>query len=170
MVEDSKKYSKIYSLILLVSLFAGWQIMLLVAVLLLLFGKVEESVKKMAITVITFAAGLALFELFWSLITGGVALATSGIESLVTLLNSYLDSPITVINLQRYLLSPINIVVEFLDMAIKYAILFMKFCFIISILAGKEIKSNFIFDKIKEFVTKFTDFVSEKGNRTDSEE
>ena len=168
-MEESKKYTKLYSLLLLVSLFAGWQVMLLVAVLLLLFGKVEETVKKLAITVIAFAAGIALFELFWNLITGGVALATSGIESLVTLLNSYLDRPITIINLQRYLLSPISIVVEFLDMAIKYAIMFMKFCFIISILAGKEIKSNFIFDKIKEFVTKFTNFVSEKGNSAESE-
>ncbi len=168
-MEESKKYTKIYSLILIASIFAGWQVMLLVAVLLLLFGKVEESVKNIAITVLTFAAGIALFELFWNLITGGISLGINGIESLVTLLNSYLDKPITIINLQRYLISPIEIVVSFLDTAINYAITFMKFCFVISILAGKEIKSNFIFDKIKEFVKKFTDFVSEKGNSSDSE-
>ena len=169
MMEESKKYTKLYSLILIASIFAGWQVMLLVAVLLLLFGKVEEPVKKMTIAVITFAAGLALFSLFWDLITGGIALATSGIESLVTLLNSYLDKPITIINLQKYLISPINIVVTFLDMAVEYAIMFMRFCFVIAILAGKEIKSNFIFDKINTFVQKFVDFVSEKGNNKPTE-
>ncbi len=164
MMEESKKYSKVYALMLIVSIFAGWQVMLLVAALLLIFGKVEESVKKMAITVITFAAGIALFSLFWDLITGGVALVTNGIESLVTFLNSYLDNPITIIKLQRYLINPITIVVNFLDTVIKYAIMFMRFCFVVAILKGAEIKSNFIFDKINTFVQRFVDFVSEKTN------
>ena len=162
-MEDSKKYTKLFSLILLVSIFAGWQVMLLVAILLLLFGKVEEPVKKMAIAVITFAAGLALFNLFWELISSGISLVISGITSLITFFNSYLDSPISILNLQRYLFNPIQVVVAFLDLAIKYAITFMKFCFIVAMLAGKEMKSNFIFDKIKGFITKFTDFVSEKS-------
>ena len=122
-MEDSKKYTKLFSLILLVSIFAGWQVMLLVAILLLLFGKVEEPVKKMAIAVITFAAGLALFNLFWELISSGISLVISGITSLITFFNSYLDSPISILNLQRYLFNPIQVVVAFLDLAIKYGVM-----------------------------------------------
>lgn len=162
-MEESKKYAKLYSLIIIVSIFAGWQAMLLVSVLLLLFGKVDESVKKIIITVVAFAAGIALFNLFWDLITGGVNLVINGIESLITFFNSYLDNPITIFKLQKYLFNPIEVVVTFLDSAVSYAIMFMKFCFVIAILANKDMKSNFIFDKIQGFVAKFTDFVSEKA-------
>ena len=162
-MEESKNYTKVYSLILIVSIFAGWQAMLLAAVLLLLFGKIDENVKKMIITVVSFAAGLALFGLFWDLITGGISLAINGIKTLITFLNSYLDKPITILNLQRYLLNPIEIVVGYLDTGVNYALMFMRFCFIIAILTGKGMKSNFIFDKIQKYVNKFTDYVGDKA-------
>lgn len=159
-MEDSKNYSRVYSLILIVSIFAGWQAMLLVSALLLIFGKVDEDVKKVIITVICFAAGIALFNVFWDLITDGVALVIKAVETIVDFLNSYLDTPIMLLKLRQYLFNPIEIVLGFLTSALSYAITFMRFCFIIALLAGKAMKSNFIFDKINGFVDKFTSFAN----------
>ena len=159
-MEDSKNYSRVYSLILIVSIFAGWQAMLLVSALLLIFGKVDEDVKKVIITVICFAAGIALFNVFWDLITDGVALVIKAVETIVDFLNSYLDKPIMLLKLRQYLFNPIEIVLGFLTSALSYAITFMRFCFIIALLAGKTMKSNFIFDKISGFVDKFTNFAN----------
>lgn len=159
-MEDSKNYSRVYSLILIVSIFAGWQAMLLVSALLLIFGKVDEDVKKVIITVICFAAGIALFNVFWDLITDGVALVIKAVETIVDFLNSYLDKPILLLKLRQYLFNPIEIVLGFLTSALSYAITFMRFCFIIALLAGKTMKSNFIFDKINGFVDKFTNFAN----------
>ena len=163
-MEETKPNTGILAIVLVASLFAGWQTLLIVAILLLIFGKIDENTKKIMITVITFLAGVALFNLFWDLIGSGVNLGVNTITDLIGVLNSYLDNPIEILKLQRYLLTPITEIVGIVDRFVEYAILFMKFAFIIAILTNKKMSDNFIFKKINTYVDKFVNYVNSFAN------
>lgn len=162
-MEDTKVNNGLLAVILIASMFAGWQTVLLVAVLLLVFGKINDGTKKMMITIITFLAGVALFNLFWDLIVSGVGVLTNSLTGVIEIINSYLDEPINILKFQQYFLSPLTGLLSIADRIVDYAILAIKFTFIVSLLTSKKMSENFLFKKINEYVTKFTDYLEKFG-------
>lgn len=154
------------ALIVVASMFAGWQTLLIVCALMLLFCELDEKVKNIMVSVIAFTAGLALFSLVWGLIVDGAGLVTKTLNDLVSVVNSYLsvDSKIDITKLQSYLLNPINTLVSIANNIVTYLITFVKFGFIISILTGKKQNDNFFVIKVNEFVNKFTNYVNVNNN------
>lgn len=65
------------AIMLISSLFVGWQTMLIVTILLFAFCEVDGKVKDIAIRVITFFIGLTLVITAWGLIVDGVELIFS---------------------------------------------------------------------------------------------
>lgn len=148
------------------SMFAGWQTLLIVSVLLLLFCELEEKVKTIMVRVITFTAGLALFTMCWNLIVDGVGVGTKSLSSVFDFINSFLsiENKIDTSSLQSHLINPINIVIGVADNIVSFLITLVKFGFIVMVLTGKQAKKNFVSDKINGYVTKFVNYV----NNTDS--
>lgn len=150
------------AIILLASLFAGWQTLLLVVILMLIFCELNDKIKNLMISVVAFFAGLTLVSLAWSLISDGIDLAFNGIESIVSVINSYLSisNRIDIINLQAKFITPVKTIVTFLDSGISYLILFTKFAFIVSVLAGTTMKENPFNKKVSEFIQKILNFTN----------
>ncbi len=158
------------ALIVVASMFAGWQTLLIVCALLLLFCELDEKVKNIMVSVITFTAGVALFTLAWNLIVDGVGVLTSSLTGVFDVINSYLDagSRIDISDLQRYLLNPVNKVVDILDGIVGFLITFAKFGFVLAIIVGKPIKRNPVYDKISGFVNNFINYVNVTDNSSNN--
>lgn len=148
------------------SMFAGWQTLLIVSVLLLLFCELDEKVKTIMVRVITFMAGLALFTMCWNLIVEGIGVGTKSLGGAFDVINDYLEvgSKIDTTKLNSYLINPVNRITNIADGIVSFLITLAKFAFIIALLTGKKAKDNAISTKINGYVTKFVNYV----NSTDS--
>ena len=145
---------------MLASLFAGWDTLLLVTILILFFCEMNNNLKNVMIRIITFYFGLTLFNVVWGLIVDGINLIPSLINQLISLINNYLSEPINPYKLELYLFKPILEVVSIANTIVDYLLTFIKFSFIVSVLANKPIKENFIVNKINNFVRKCINFIN----------
>ena len=148
------------SVLLIASLFAGWQTLLIVVALLLIFCEIE-NVKGMIIRVVSFAIGLFLVELAWELIFDGYNnVVYGGINDLLSIINSYLNTPVNNLKFYNYVLDPIKIILSYCDTLVTYFILFAKFSFVVSILQNKAEKKFFFTKFIDKYVDKVVTFVN----------
>lgn len=163
-----KVNSGLASVIVLASLFAGWQTLLIVVALLLLFCDMDEKVKGIIVKVVSFYSALALVSLGWGLITDLVDLIIESLDKLIAVVNGYLDyaNRIDITKLTAYVLNPVSSLVDIADGIISYLLVFAKFAFIIAVLGNKQVKENPIIKKINEFVEKVVAFINniEVGN------
>lgn len=146
------------SIILLASLFAGWQTLLLVTVLMFMFCEIDDKVRDVAVKVITFYVGYTIVTTGWSLIMSGVSVVTSGLDSLVDTLNLYLQG-LDKIDI-RTLTSTINNLKEIANSVVTLLFSIVKLGFIVAILSGKSPKSNGLISKIDEYVNKALNYVN----------
>ncbi len=156
-MNKSKVNTGIAALLVFASIFAGWDVLLIVSVLLLIFSEFNDKTKDVTVKVISFLAGISIITLGWSLIVNGVDLLFNVIEKFVDIINSYLSDPITMINLTRYVITPISKLVEIGDKIFDYIIIIIKFKFILDILNNKPIKNNII----TKFVNKVINFINQ---------
>ncbi len=150
--------SGLASIMLVASLFAGWQTLLLITILMFGFCEVEERVKDVAVKVITFFVGFTIVSVGWDIIVNGIGVVTGGIDSLVDMINSYLD-PIDVINANK-LIAPIIALKNIASSIMSVLFMIVKLGFIISILTGKSGSKNVLSSKIDEYVNKALNYVS----------
>lgn len=146
--------------IILLSMFAGWQTLLIVTVLMLIFCDTDDKFKGIAVRVIAFMAGLALVSLAWEVLYKGIDLGIDGLNTLIGTLNSYLDDPIDITKLTRYLIYPATGILDWLNSAVNYLILLAKFGFIVATLSGRAVKENIIVKKVNEYVSKVVSYIS----------
>ena len=154
-MEKVKIKTGLASLIVVATMFAGWQAMLIALVLLLLFCELDEKVKTIMVKVVAFAAGLALVGLFWDIITSGVSALLNTLTDFISLINSYLD-PVNKINtsdFQQYVINPINIIVKMADRIVTLLFLIFKVLFVLAILSGKDTNGKF-----NLFIKRFINF------------
>jgi hypothetical protein len=153
-----KVNSGMVCLVLLACLFAGWQTMLIVSILLFLFCEVDEQTRLMATRIITFFVGLSLVSMAWDLIAGGVGLITNTIESVVTTINLYRSS-LDYISLVK-VLTPIETVIGIGNNLVDFLILLTKFFFICAVLTGRPQKENAFNKKVNSYVGQAIGFIN----------
>ena len=141
------------AIILLASLFAGWQTLLLAVILMLIFCEVNDKVRNLMVNVIAFLVGLTLISFAWSIISDGVSLVFKGIESIVNVINSYLSygNQINIATLQTKFMSPVTTIISFLDSGVDYLLMLTKFLFVVSTLTGYAMKENPFSKKVSEY-------------------
>lgn len=147
------------SLVLVASIFAGLGTMLTVIALLLLFCEVD-NIKGVIVRVLSFYLGLLLFQTLWGILVDGYGLVCSTIDGFVNVINSYLDKPVTITKLHRYLLDPIKSILSICDNIVDFFVVIIKFGFVVSFLEGKVAKENFITKFVNKFVDKAVAFVN----------
>lgn len=162
MTNKIKINSGLASIILLTCLFSGWETLLIVTVLMLLFCETDKKVKDIVIKVISFYAAISLMTWGWNLINQGITLIINSLESIIEVFNIYFGSKVLInINaIQDYFGDPVIKLLEIVDAIIKYLLFFAKFSFIIAVLGNKELKENIIVKKINDYVTKIVNFIN----------
>ena len=152
--------SGLASILVLASLFAGWQTLLLVVLFILLFCEINDTIKGMVVKVVSFFVGLTLFSVLWGLITDVFPLVVSTFNKIIGIIGNYLDEPLDVSKLNLYLFDPVDSIISIADSVVQYLLILVKFIFIISVLANKAMKDNFITKMINKYVDKVIRFVN----------
>ena len=154
-------------ILLLASLFAGWETLLIVTVLILLFCEMNDTIKKIMVSVISFFIGYTLVSLLWQIISDGIGVVIYAFNQFIEFLNYYLTTSIDVSKLTNYVLNPIQNVISTLNEVITYLLIIAKFCFIICTLAKKTINIPII----SKYVNKVLNYInSSDSNDTSNEE
>jgi len=159
-MEDTKLNNGIAALLVIASFFAGWQTILLVAALLLVFGKVNESTKQVIIRVVAFLAGIALFMMIWDLLLNVYSLITGSLNNFAEFFNYYLKKPINLSKLFKYFLSPVGTVLRTIDSYVDFIVTIIKLLFVIAVVNNKPTNKNFLFKLVDGLVKKFSNFVN----------
>ncbi|MBQ6282800.1 MAG: hypothetical protein IJK66_04645 [Bacilli bacterium] len=160
-MEESKMNSGVFAIMLVALIFAGWEATLIVSALLLIFGKLDDRRRNLLISVLTFVVGVALFRLCWSLVTDGISLVLNSLDNFLEFIGSFLDEPISTYNLNKYFITPVTKLVNIASDIVAYAITVFKYLFAISLLTGKALGNNFLFNFIYKYIEKALNFVNQ---------
>ena len=155
-----KLSTSLASIALIASMFAGLATFLTVVALMIIFCEID-NIKGVIVRVTSFYLGLILVQTAWNLIFDGYTdLFYGGINSIVDVINSYLDKPVDITKLFKYVLTPIKTIMAYLDTVVSYFITFSKFAFVVALLSNKAPKQNFFTNFINKFVDKVITFVN----------
>lgn len=146
------------SIMIVASIFAGWQALLLVVLLMLLFCEVDEKVKNVAVRVITFYVGYYIVYLGWDVIVSCANLVVRSISSFVTTFNSYVD-PVDYLIATKFT-APISLVIDIANGVVSIMFTLVKIGFVISVLTGKPGSQNALVNKINSYVSKAVNYVN----------
>lgn len=159
-MDKVKVNPKIVAILLLGGLFAGWQYMLLICAFALVFCHKDDEIKSLMIKVLVLLAAVSLFGKLWNLVEMGYSLGVDGIKGLFTILGS-INADITLpLWLSQYILIPLGTIISWLGQAVSFLIVLVEFNFILATIMGNSMPKPF--SKIDEYMTKFTDFISDK--------
>lgn len=149
-------------IILLACLFSGWQTLLLVVILMLLFCEVDDKIKSVIIKVVTFFAAYTIVTMAWDLIMTGIDVVFKTIDTILNTINSFLDytDQIDFSALKNYFLTPLSNLVGIADNVVSFLFLVVKFAFIVATIQNKPTKENIVSKKINEFVTKIVNYIN----------
>lgn len=154
--------SGLASLIIVLTMFAGWEATLITCVLMLLFCELEDNTKNLMSTVLTFVAGIALFTIVWNLLVSAVGLITGSFDGIIDFFNYYLVDKIQLAKVHSYVIYPITKLVSIADNIVDFLVTLTKCLFIFAVILNKPMKENFATKKISMYVEKFMNFVSKE--------
>lgn len=146
------------SIILVASLFAGWQTLLLVTVLMFLLCDVEDRVKQVATSVITFYVGYYIVLVGWDIICAVFNAILGAITGLMQTINTYLDYS-DVIKYEK-VVAPINYIWGIVKNVVSILFDLVKLGFVVGVLTGRPASQNPLSAKINDFVNKAINYVN----------
>jgi hypothetical protein len=159
-VKEMKKIkasANVLSMVMLLSLFVDWKWMLIVTVFIWCFCESGQAIKNLIIRCLAVYAGCYLFSWFWDIIYAGYSLGVSGLTGLFDIIAGFgADMSEVVLNVNKYVLSPVAIIFKLLDSAVSFVILLAKFKFIMSVVTNRPLTG--IFGKIQEYINYFVNF------------
>ncbi len=153
------------AIILVATLFAGWQTTLLVILLMLIFCELDDKIKNLTTTVIAFSVGLTLVSILWSLIYDGTNLLLNSLATIIDIINRYLSvgNKIDITSLTLKFIEPVKSIFEIGNSGVDLLIMLTKFGFVISIFTGAAMKNNAFTRKVNEYINKALGFINNYG-------
>lgn len=146
------------SIALLTSLFAGWQTLLIVTVLLFAFCEVDEKVKGVATSVLAFFVGFTIISWGWDLIESVLYMVPSLLTKFVEIINNFL-SPLDYISLVK-ITAPITTLLGIASDIVSVVFTLVKLTFVINVLSGKDPKKFFLSGIFSKFIDKALNFIN----------
>lgn len=146
------------SIALLASLFAGWQTLLIVTVLLFAFCEVDEKTKGVATSVLAFFVGFTIISWGWDLIESVLYMVPSLLTKFVEIINNFL-SPLDYISLVK-ITSPITTLLGIVSDIVSVVFTLVKLTFVINVLSGKDPKKFFLSGIFSKFIDKALNFIN----------
>jgi hypothetical protein len=153
-----KVNSGIVSLLLLAGLFAGWEAMLIISMLLFLFCDADEQTKGVAVRVLTFFVGITLLSAAWNLITGGIDVVMDAIKSLFNTINLFKE-PMDYINISKFT-GTVDNIAGVASSVVTYLITLTKFLFVIALLSGRPAKNTPIASFLNNYISQAINFIN----------
>lgn len=150
--------SNLLALLVVISLFSGWEYMIIVTAFIWCFCECSQNLKNLTIRAIAIYGGCYLFATLWNLIDGGFGLGVDGLTKFFTILGSYSNSVQMPIELTKYLITPLSAIMDFLGSVVAFIILLVKFRFVVSIITNKPMTG--VFSKIQEYINYFVNFAN----------
>jgi hypothetical protein len=153
------------AIILVATLFTGWQTTLLVILLMLIFCELDDKIKNLTTTVIAFSVGLTLVSILWSLIYDGTNLLLNSLATIIDIINRYLSvgNKIDITSLTLKFIEPVKSIFEIGNSGVDLLIMLTKFGFVISIFTGAAMKNNAFTRKVNEYINKALGFINNYG-------
>lgn len=142
----------IASIMLLASVFAGWQTMLFIGIILFAFCETEEKVRDNAIKIISFLVGFTIVSLGWDLITKCVYFIPDTIRTLVGIINGILPV-LSQIHIDG-LLNTIPELFSIADDLVSIVFVLVKLSFVIAVLSGKDTNKFFMSNLFSKYIAK----------------
>ena len=146
------------SIALLASLFAGWQTLLIVTVLLFAFCEVDEKTKGVATSVLAFFVGFTIISWGWDLIESVLYMVPSLLTKFVEIINNFL-SPLDYISLVK-ITAPITTLLGIASDIVSVVFTLVKLTFVINVLSGKDPKKFFLSGIFSKFIDKALNFIN----------
>ena len=148
------------AVILVAGLLTGGQTLLTVVVLMFAFCEVDSKVTNIAVKVITFFVGLALFNLLWSGIYNSADGIAYCLQKLCETINNWIPATSAFRIPTTDFMTPINAFVQIADRVITILLIFVKLGFVISLFAGKDKKATGLVGKVQDYITKSLVFIN----------
>ena len=148
----------IASIALVASIFAGWETLLIVTVLLFALCEVDEKTKGIATNVLAFYLSFTIIVWAWDLIETVLYFIPTLITKGIDLLNNFL-SPLDVIYAST-ITSPINSVLAGIGSIISLIFTIIKLSFVVNIISGKNPRNFFMSGLFKKFIDKAINFIN----------
>lgn len=146
------------SIALLASLFAGWQTLLIVTVLLFAFCEVDEKTKGVATSVLAFFVGFTIISWGWDLIESVLYMVPSLLTKFVEIINNFL-SPLDYISLVK-VTGPITTLLGIASDIVSLIFTVVKLTFVLNVLSGKDPKKFFLSGIFSKFIDKALNFIN----------
>ena len=143
---------------LVASIFAGWEALLLVTLLMFIFVEVDEKIQNVAIRVITFYVGYTIVSMGWNLISLGVDFVVDAIKNVVDIINTYVD-PVDYVNVNKIIV-PVTSIFAIVDSGVSVLLLLARLGFVVSVFTFKPSKVTPLSTKINEYVNKVLNYIN----------
>lgn len=151
--------ANLLALLMLISLFAGWEYMIIVTAFIWVFCESSKNLKDLTIRAIAIYAGCYLFNVVWILLTDVYGVAIEGLNTLLYIISNFgVDSAEFSIKLTTYILTPLDNIVGILGSLVTLLILYIKFKFIVSTLSNKPITGVFGF--VQKYINSVLNFAN----------
>ena len=142
------------ALLMFGSMFAGWQFLILVTAFIWAFCETGKSLKDLTIKVLALFGACAVTLLAWDVIVQGVDALFGGLRNFFEMLVSWGADNDLINNTDKYLFTPINLLIEILDSILAFIIVIVKFKFIYSVITNREMRGAFF--PVQSFLDKIT--------------
>ena len=157
-----KVNENILALLMFITMFAGWQYMIIVVGFIWAFCEAGNSLQKLTVKVVSVFGAIAIVSLVWSLILQGVDATMGGLNRFFQMLVSWGVDATLVTNANRYAFQPIDLLLGILESVLNLLLLIVKVRFIFSVLANRNYNGFWpvkgLAEKIENFATnKFYD-------------
>lgn len=158
--------ANLLALLMLISLFAGWEYMIIVTAFIWVFCESSKNLKDLTIRAIAIYAGCYLFNVVWILLTDVYGVAIEGLNTILSIIANFgADSAEFSIKflefttkLTTYFLTPLDNIVGILGSLVTLLILYIKFKFIVSTLSNKPITGVFGF--VQKYINSVLNFAN----------
>lgn len=151
------------SIILIAAFLTGWANLLVVALLMMLFGEIEDSFKGVVVRIVTFVIGYEIVLTGWGLLYNAYdGVFINVIDSIQKIILSYDNTASLEFfgKFHMYVLDPIGTVLSCLNSVVQFLAGLAELAFVISIISNKAMKENFVVRFINNYVTKVINYVN----------
>ena len=147
------------ALLVIISLFAGWEYMIVVTAFIWCFCESSQNLKNLTISAIAIFAGCYVFMWLWDVIESIYSIGIDSLTGLITILGNYgVDVLELSIKLDKYLVGTLDVVMDLASSVVYLLVLLTKFKFIVSIISNKPMTGAF--SKIQEYINYFINFAN----------
>ena len=152
-----KVNENILALLMFITMFAGWQYMIIVVGFIWAFCEAGNSLQKLTVKVVSVFGAIAIVSLMWSLIVQGVDATMGGLNKFFQMLVSWGVDANLVTNANRYAFTPIELLLSIFESVLNLLLLIVKVRFIFSVITNKNYNGFWpvrgIAEKIEHFAT-----------------